>query len=85
MGIGVRLAMKTRKYGRHFNAGVDNQIKVTNFMDEIYNDSMCGLQKLTIRPIKHLNIIDQSIEYTAEFLTARDTPHHATLANWIEA
>ena len=77
--------MKTRKYGRYFNAGVDNQIKKTNFMDEMYNDSMAGLQKLTIRPIKHVKAIDQSIEYIAEFLTARDTPHHATLANWIEA
>jgi len=42
-------------------------------------------EELKILRTKHISVIDQSIEYIAEFLTARDTPHHATLANWIEA
>lgn len=41
----------------------DNQMKKTNFMDDLVNDTMCGLQKLTIRPIKHIKVEVVKSEY----------------------
>jgi hypothetical protein len=35
---------------------------------------------------KRIILVDSvESEYIAEFLTAKDTPHHAALSNWIEA
>jgi len=59
----------------------DNQITVKEFDQEMYlrnSYSRCcyGYKKIKITFIES--------EYQAEFLTARDTPHHATLAGWVE-
>ena len=61
----------------------DNQIKKTNFMDELVNDAMCELQKLTIRPIKHLKIVDQSVDYEIEWCVWKQ-PYQRILSGFIE-
>lgn len=52
-----------------------------NVYDEEWQDGDGCLEKMA----KMIDINKVESEYIAEFLTAKDTPHHATLANWIEA
>jgi hypothetical protein len=57
---------------------------IKRLVPQWYKDTMEVVRDQKVA--KRIILVDSiESEYIAEFLTAKDTPHHATLANWIEA